>query len=296
VTAAARRARPNGRDFGLDRIAADGGYAQQVCLCGRAGARVDQMVLLDAAAAPAAAVAARGGEAAASQLECERAVRGLDADGPAAAARRHVAPGVDEARSCPGQQVGGALRGVALRDAAEVDADAGVEVDDGAVDADAAAGRPRRRRRDRGFALDQREGAVVAGGDERVVDGGVEAAAGAVAGGERQPGHAPEVGTRRERAELGQPRQLGVGPEAGEQRLEPVELRLGGVESRVGVGARRVDEQLHLGAHGGERPADDHDDLVIVSGGSVTTRTDGAWAGACRAAAICERRTFSSAR
>ena len=109
----------------------------------RAGARVDQVVQLAAAAAPAAPVAARGGERAAGELERERAVGGLDADRPAAAADGDVAAGVDEARAGEREQLGRAVGRVALADPAEVEADARLELDAGAVDAT-------RRRRSRG--------------------------------------------------------------------------------------------------------------------------------------------------
>jgi hypothetical protein len=61
-----------------------------------------------------------------------------------------------------------------------------------------------------------------------------------------------------------------------------VELTLGGVERWLGVLA--VDEELDLGAHRREGPAFDHDVLVIVSGGKITTRTGGAAAAAGAAA------------
>ena len=93
-------------------------------------ARVDQMVELAAAALPARA--GRGPEVASPpprQLERQRAVGGLDADGPAAAADGDVAAGVDEARTGDGEDLRGTFGRVALADAAEVEADAGVELD-----------------------------------------------------------------------------------------------------------------------------------------------------------------------
>ena len=61
-----------------------------------------------------------------------------------------------------------------------------------------------------------------------------------------------------------------------------MELGLRGVELVCGVVG--VDEKLDLGAHGAERAALHHDVLVIVSGGSVTTRTCAAGAATWRAA------------
>ena len=121
------------------------------------------------------------------------------------------------------------------------------------------------------------EGPVVAGGDERVVHRRVEAAAGALARGERELDDTAEVGAGREGAGAVEARQLGVVPEAGEQRLQPVELALCSLEcTRGAVG---VDEELDLGAHRAERAALDHDVLVTVSGGRFTTRADGDAAG-----------------
>ena len=96
--------------------------------------------MLAPAAAPAPAVAAGGCERAAAELERHDPVGRLDADRPAPAAGRDVAARVDEAGPGRREELGGALGGVALADAAEVEADAGVELDAVAVDADAAAG------------------------------------------------------------------------------------------------------------------------------------------------------------
>ena len=136
------------------------------------------------------------------------------------------------------------------------------------------------------------------------MDGRVEAAARALARGERELDDAAQVGAGRERPVAVQARKLRVLPEAGEEGLEPVELVLGRFECvRSAVG---LDEELDLGAHRAERAALDHDVLVTVSGGSVTTRTDadaGAalaeydaalWVARVFAAAICDRRTCSS--
>ena len=89
-------------------------------LRGQAGGRVDQMVELRAAAPPAPAVAARGRERAAGELE--RELRSVDRDGPQApAADGEVAAGVDEAGAGRGEDRDRPVDGVALRDPAEVE-------------------------------------------------------------------------------------------------------------------------------------------------------------------------------
>ena len=92
---------------------------------------------------------------------------------PAPAAHGEVPAGVDEAGAGGRKHVGGAFDGVAFRDPAEVDPRAGLELDPVSVDRDAAAARAGHRVVT--VRVDLFERAVVAGGDERVVDGRVEA-------------------------------------------------------------------------------------------------------------------------
>ena len=93
------------------------------------------------------------------------------------------------------------------------------------------------------------------------------------------PTHAEQVRPRVDRPLAVELRELGVGAEAGEQRLEPVELGRGRFERLAGVVG--VDEQLDVRAHRAERPPLHHEVLVIVSGGSITTRTPGRGGGRC---------------
>ncbi len=92
--------------------------------------------------------------------------------------------------------------------------------------------------------------------------------------------------------------ELGVGAEARQQGFQPLELLLGcaNATSLSALGSD-VQQQLDLGAHRVKRAADHHDVLVIVSGGRVTTRTEGAAAdtapdagaaAAARALAFCD--------
>jgi len=106
------------------------GDPQHVRVGGLAGLRVDQVVQLAVAAPPVAPVAARRCEPAVRELERQR----VDADGPAAVADGDVAAGVHEAGPGRCEQLGRALGGVALADAAEVEADARLELDARAVE------------------------------------------------------------------------------------------------------------------------------------------------------------------
>ena len=152
------------------------------------------MVPLLAVAEPAAAVAPGGGDAASRELE--RDLVG-DADGPGAAADGEIAAGVDEAGPDDREELGDAVDCVALADPAEIEADAGLELDR----------RPRRSGRgrrsgprgDRVVDRVRRDGverAVVAGRDDGVVHGRVEASAGRLAGLERELDDPHEIGAR----------------------------------------------------------------------------------------------------
>ena len=119
----------------LHGVVGEDGDAKDVARCAAAGAGVDQVMPLLAAAYPAAAVAARRGERAALELERHDSLAGLDADGPrVSAANGDVAAGVDEARPGGGEDVGRALGGVALADPAEIELRAVFELDAAAVD------------------------------------------------------------------------------------------------------------------------------------------------------------------
>ena len=230
---------------------------------------------LDAVAPPAAAVAARGGQSAAVELERDLAVGGLDTDRPGAAVAGDVAARVDEAGPCADEHAGDAVDGVALSDPAEVEAVARLELDVVAVHPDAASAGG-------GLAggavgVDLVERPVVACGAEGVVDGRVEQASGSLACLDGEPGDLDELGAGVEPAGAVERRELGVRAEARQQGFQPLELVLGLGEGLAALGARRcVQQELDLRSHCLERVLLHHDVLVIVSGGSVTTRTGGA--------------------
>jgi len=204
----------------------------------------------------------------------------LDPDRPRAAADRDVAACVHKAGAGEREQLGSPLGGIALADAAEVEVHARVEIDAARPQPDAS----RRRRRRSRFPLRRQlfEAAVVPGRDERVVHGGVEAAARTFACLEREPDDADEIRPGLDPAVAVQPRELRVVAEARQERFEPVELELRSVERAVC--AVRIDEELDLRAHRVERAPVDHEVLVIVNGGSVTILTG---AGAAAAEASC---------
>src|SRR5205085_83666 len=133
---------------------------------------------------------------------------------------------------------------------------------------------------------DRFEGAVVSCGDDGIMDGRVKAPGRLVARGECQLCQTQEVGASVESTRTIQARELGVRTEARQNRLEPVEFSFCG---REGIGCiLRIHEELDLRAHGMERAALHHDVLVMVSGGSDTTRTDGAAAAASWACWVAE--------
>ena len=114
--------------------------------------------------------------------------------------------------------------------------------------------------------------------------GRVEATARLGARLEREPDDADEVGSRFQHARRVQSRELGVRAEAREERLEPVELVLRGLERAFAGGS--VEEQFDLGPHRGEAVLD-HDDLVAVTGASGASLTTGERTAAAAAAAAC---------
>src|SRR6185503_20262388 len=247
------------------------------------GGGVDQVVLLFAASRPAAAIAPGGGEPALGELERERAGCGLDADGPRSSSEGDVAAGVDEAWSHFGEDRAGPVGGVALGDSAQVDADAALQLDRARLPVDtnvarAACGGERRR----GASSRQlREGAVVARGDESVVDRRVEPAARSLARSERELDQLEQLAAYDHRPALVQPRELGVRIEAREQALEATQVGLSGRERADGDRARRrLEHELDLCPHCCEPAAEHHELRVVATGGRVTTRTDGAGASA----------------
>ncbi len=216
------------RHLGVDGVVRDDRDPQQVARRRLAGGGIDDVVELAAAAPPAAAVASGRRECAASrELERERPVGRLDRDRPDAVPRRDVSAGVHEARPGGGEDLGGALARVALADPAEVDLRAAVQRDDAVRDLDPTRARPSRRL-DRALVVggEELERAVVTGGEEGVVDVDVEAAAGSLTRRERELDDAEEVRPGGEAARGVEPRELRLGPETREQRLEPVELLL----------------------------------------------------------------------
>ncbi len=120
------------------------------------------------------------------------------------------------------------------------------------------------------------------------MDGRVETAIGALACGEGELGELEELRPDVEGARRVEPRELRSGEEAREEALEPPELLLSPRERGVAV---RVEQELHLRPHRPERAVKHQDVLVVVRGGSVTTRTVcGAFR---RAAPTCARSAAS---
>ena len=126
-------------DLGLDRVRGDDGRAQQVACRRLARGWVDEVMKLSAAPLPGAPVATRGRQAAALELERQRAAataivqrRPRRAMSPPALTRHGPAGGQDRR---------GLFGGVALADAAEVEPDAAIELDQIPVDPDFAAAR-----------------------------------------------------------------------------------------------------------------------------------------------------------
>ena len=155
----------------------------------------------------------------------------------------------------------------------------GLERDPRPVDANAAAAssgrRSRRGRRVRGHCVER---AVVAGGDDSVMDGWVESSAGCLAGIERELDDPNEIPARVVDDSVAvEPRELGIVAEARHHLLEPLELFLGPVERAVcALAGLCVEQQLHVRAHRPEGSPKHHDVRVTVSGGRLTTRTLGA--------------------
>ena len=232
-----------------DRHGERAGERRLACL------RVDQVVER-ASRAEAPRVATRGGDAAAVEGEnCERLARTArvgDRDQPRAAFRRLAADGdvaaeidepAGEARGGDEHRVERAAGRVALADSAEVDGRARLEPGAAVptVELDRRAGPPAVGLPGLSL-LEQLERAVVAGGDERGQNRGIEAAAGVLPGAEReaerleQPaadGSPPAAGC----VEAGE---VAGGVETGELAFAGGDLLLRGFERgvRIGVVAR----------------------------------------------------------
>ena len=140
-----------------------------------------------AAACPPTAVAAGGGHTALDELERELSIARQDADWPGLSTSGDVASSVDEAGSDARQNGGRPVGRVALGDPAQVELDAGLELDDrrGSIDGDRAGAAGRSQARTGSICRHSLEGAVVAGSDDGVVHGRVEASQRALACGER---------------------------------------------------------------------------------------------------------------
>ena len=166
----------------------------------------------------------------------------------------------------------GALGGVALADAAEVELERRARARVVPVDRDvAAAGAPLDCRTVSG--RDELEGTVVARCDEGVVDSGVETPAGPLArlrGRARSPPPGPGRVDRarpfsRESSESARKRESSFSSRWNSASASPSACL-----------TRSVEEELDLRAHRAKCAALHHDVLVTVSGGRVTTRTEGA--------------------
>ena len=163
------------------------------------------MVALLTLLAPAAAVAAAGGEPAAVELEHDRPVRGVDADRPGPPGHGKVAAGVDECRPGLAEDGEHAIGRPALGDATQVEPVPGLERDagGGAIDVDAATAARRCCAWRPAGAVDELERPVVPGRGERVVDGRVEAAGGAFAGRHGELGELEQLSARRSARRVG---------------------------------------------------------------------------------------------
>jgi len=210
------------------------------------------VVELLAAPRPVATVAAGGRYRTVAELERERAVAGVEPDRPPAAAGGDVAARVDQARPGLSEDPRGAIDGVALCDPSEIEVDPRAELDPPrlAIHTDRACAAESRRRPGIAAAsvcghLDER--AVVAGHDDGVVHGRIDAAEGSIACGERELHDPQEVGTCVQASRTVEPRELGVRQEAGEQPLEAMQLGFGGEQSQPpGALVLRLDEQLDV--------------------------------------------------
>ena len=182
---------------------------------------------LFAVATPAPPVTARGGEPAAGRARAS--ARPSDVSTPTGHEPPCTAmspPALTSAGPAARQQLGRALCRVALADPAEVETDAGAELDPRAVDRGP---RPPQTPRRRSTAVPSSGSCSnvrsYPARDDGVVDGRVEAPVGPPACLERELGRPrSRSGPTSSEPRLVQPGELGLGPEAREDRLEPVEL------------------------------------------------------------------------
>ena len=163
----------------------------------------------------------------------------------------------------------------ALRDAAEIELHAGIELDRGGRHVDAHTPAAGSRRRPIGIVLGSHrfEAAVVSRLHQRGEHRRVEAPSRALACGQRDLHELEQLGPCLHAAVAVEARQLRVGRkrESSSSSRSTSPRRRRGRGARLGFGS--VDEQLAGRPDCLEAVSDHHDDRVIVSGGSVTMRT-----------------------
>ena len=267
-------------DLGLDAAARGRGHAHEIGRRRAPRRGVDRVVALLASPHPAPAVAPGRGEAAALERERDPSRRHVDAHGPDAPGRRargrDVASEAHERGPVGIEPTAQPVGDPALRDAAEIELHAGIELDRGGRHVDAHTPAAASRRRPIGIVLGSHrfEAAVVSRLHQRGQRRRVEAPSRALACGQRDLHELEQLGPCLHAAVAVEARQLRVGAEAREQQLQPEHLALGGDEGEAdGWGFGSVDEQLAGRPDCLEAMSDHHDDRVIVSGGSVTMRT-----------------------
>jgi hypothetical protein len=143
--------------------------------------------------------------------------------------------------------------------------------------------------------VEEFERAVVARRDDRVAHRRVETPATPGTRFDRELDYLEQLGPDASLTRLVELLQLGVGAKARQDGLEPPELRLDLCEQREVL---RLEQELDLGPHRGKGVAC-HEVRVVVRGGRVTTRTEGAAlrrpvSAATRAASALSRRVYVS--
>src|SRR5918992_4090732 len=155
---------------------------------------------------PTAPVAPGGGEAPGGDRERQSPVRDVHCHRPGTlgpgARDGEISTGVHEARAERGEQPCAAIGSVALDDAAEVEPHARAELDAAAPHGHVPGGARVWRGASGGVLVELVEGAVIARGDEGVVERWVEAPGGVVTGGQRELDDGAQVGTGLDRPGL----------------------------------------------------------------------------------------------